>query len=226
MNTHVPQVIAAARRYEISSDVRFHDVADFFWQEIAYARTYATGGSSNNENWLESPRHLGAELKRGVNTQECCCVYNMLKLTRHLYTWNPDPRYFDYFERVMLNHRMGTVRPEKGYSMYYLSLTPGAYKGFGSEDQSFWCCTGTGVEEYAKLVDSIYWSDAQGLYVNQFVASELDWAGKGVKVRQETRFPDEAGTALMITAATIPTEPLPRRAFRRNPLGSFVRSRA
>ena len=201
VNTHVPQVIAAARRYEISSDVRFHDVADFFWSEVTGARTYVTGGTSNNEGWQTPPRQLGAELKRGTNTAECCCVYNMLKLTRHLYGWNPDPRYFDYYERVMLNHRLGTIEPEKGHSQYYLSLTPGAYKTFGSEEHSFWCCTGTGVEEYAKLVDSIYWHDEQGIYVNQFIASELDWSEKGLKLRQETRFPEEQSTSLAVTAA-------------------------
>jgi DUF1680 family protein len=201
VNTHIPQVIAAARRYEISGDLRFHDVADFFWWEVTTARSYVTGGTSNGESWQTQPRQLGAELKRSTNTAECCCAYNMLKLTRHLYGWNPDPRYFDYYERVMLNHRLGTIRPEKGYSQYYLSLTPGAYKTFGSEDHSFWCCTGTGVEEYAKLVDSIYWRDEQGIYVNQFIASELDWSEKGLKLRQETRFPEEQGTSLAVTAA-------------------------
>ena len=108
------------------------------------------------------PRQLAAELKRTVATAECCCSYNMLKLTRHLYSWNPDPRYFDYFERTMMNERIGTIRPDKGYTQYYLSLTPGAWKTFNTEDHSFWCCTGTGVEEYAKLNDSIYWQRRQG----------------------------------------------------------------
>jgi|CZKE01.1.fsa_nt_gi DUF1680 family protein len=201
VNTHIPQVIAAARRYEISGDLRFHDVADFFWWEVTSARCYVTGGTSNGESWQAQPRQLGAELKRGVSTAECCCAYNMLKLTRHLYGWTADPRYFDYYERAMLNHRLGTIRPEKGYSQYYLSLTPGAYKTFGSEDHSFWCCTGTGVEEYAKLVDSIYWRDEQGIYVNQFIASELDWSEKGLRLRQETRFPEEQGTSLVVAAA-------------------------
>ncbi|HUP03629.1 MAG TPA: beta-L-arabinofuranosidase domain-containing protein [Bryobacteraceae bacterium] len=201
VNTHVPQVIAAARRYEISSDPRFHTVADFFWNDVTAARTYVTGGTSNNEGWQVEPGRLGAEIQMGTNAQECCCVYNMLKLTRHLYSWKPDPRYFDYYERVMLNHRLGTIKPEQGHGEYYLSLTPGAYKSFGTEDQSFWCCTGTGVEEHSKLADSIYWNDEQGLYVNQFIASELDWKEKGVKVRLETRFPEEAGVALAITAA-------------------------
>jgi uncharacterized protein len=200
VNTHIPQVIAAARRYEISGDLRFHDVADFFFWEVATARTYATAGTSNGEAWLVEPRRLGAELRRSVNTAECCCSYNMLKLARHLYSWDPDPRYFDYYERAMLNHRLGTIRPEKGWTQYYLSLTPGTWKTFNGEDDSFWCCTGTGVEEFSKLADSIYWHDGEGLYVNQFIASELDWPEKGLKLRQETKFPGEQSTTLVFSA--------------------------
>jgi uncharacterized protein len=201
VNTHVPQVIAAARRYEISSDTRFHDVADFFYWTVSTGRSYVTGGTSNGESWRTQPRHLAEELKGSVATAECCCSYNMLKLARHLYTWNPDPRYFDYFERTMLNERIGTIRPAKGYTQYYLSLTPGAWKTFNTEDKSFWCCTGSGVEEYAKLNDSIYWQDDKGLYVNQFIPSELDWAEKGFKLRQENKFPEQQSTSLIVTAA-------------------------
>jgi hypothetical protein len=55
VNTHVPQVIAAARRYEISGDVRFHDVADFFYWTVSTGRTYVTGGTSNGEGWQILP---------------------------------------------------------------------------------------------------------------------------------------------------------------------------
>jgi len=200
VNTHIPQVIAAARRYEISGDMRFHDVADFFFYEVSTARTYVTGGTSNGEAWLAQPRQLAAELKMSVSTAECCCSYNMLKLARHLYGWTADPRYFDYYERALLNHRIGTIQPKTGHTQYYLSLTPGAWKTFNTEDQSFWCCTGTGVEEYSKLSDSIYWHDDDGVYVNLFIPSELTWPEKGFRLRQDTRFPDQPRTALTVTA--------------------------
>jgi uncharacterized protein len=200
VNTHIPQVIGAARRYELSSDMRFHDVAEYFWYEVTTARAYVTGGTSNNEGWLMEPRRLAAELKRHVNTAECCCAYNMLKLTRHLYGWTADPRYFDYYERTLLNHRLGAIHPETGATIYYLSLTPGAWKTFNTEYDSFWCCTGTGVEEFSKLNDSIYFHAGDGLYVNLFIPSELDWTEKGVKIRQETRFPDEQNTTIVVNA--------------------------
>src|SRR5258708_38237898 len=44
VNTHLPQVIGAARRYELSGDMRFHDVGDFFWYVVHNARTYGTVG--------------------------------------------------------------------------------------------------------------------------------------------------------------------------------------
>jgi uncharacterized protein len=198
VNTHIPQVIGAARRYEISGDTRFHDVADFFLYTVSTGRTYVTGGTSNGEGWLTQPRLLAAELKRSVATAECCCAYNMLKLARHVYSWTADPRYFDYYERILLNHRIGTIYPDKGYTQYYLSLTPGAWKTFNTEDQSFWCCTGTGVEEYSKLNDSIYWRDQDGIYVNLFIPSEVNWTERGFRLRQDTSLPEQANTVLTV----------------------------
>jgi DUF1680 family protein len=204
-NTHIPQVIGAARRYELSSDARFRAVAEYFWQEITAARSYASGGTSNDEGWLTQPSMLAAELGRSVDTNECCCAYNMMKLTRHLYGWSADPRYFDYYERLLFNHRLGTIRPEQGHTQYYLSLTPGAWRTFCTEDQSFWCCTGTGVEEFSKLTDSIYWHDQRTLYVNLFIPSQLTWKERGLTLRQETRFPAEERTSLHVSIER-PTE--------------------
>jgi len=201
VNTHIPQVIGAARRYEISGDERFHDVADFFWYEVTSARAYVTGGTSNGEGWRVEPRRLAAELKLDAATTECCCAYNMLKLTRHLYQWTADPRYFDYYERTLLNHRLGTIRSDTGATMYYLSIVPGAWKTFNSEFDSFWCCTGTGVEEYSKLNDSIYFHDADGIYVNLFTPSQVQWAAKGVTLRQNTAFPEQPSTTFTVKTA-------------------------
>ena len=200
-NTHIPQVAGAARRYEISSDPRFREIAGFFWHTVADARTYVTGGTGNREFWRAGPGRLALEWRGGTEHQECCCAYNMMKLTRHLYEWSGDPRYFDYYERCLFNHRLGTIQPETGHSMYFLSLSPGAWKTWNTEDRSFWCCTGTALEEFAKLNDSIYYQDAGGIFVNLFIASELDAGEMGVGLRQETRFPDEPRTRISITAA-------------------------
>ena len=198
VNTHIPQVTGAARRYEVSGDMRFHDVADYFFYEVSTARSYVTNGTSNGEAWQVGPRRLAAELKLSSNTAECCCAYNMLKLSRHLYSWNPSPRLADYYERTLFNHRLGTIHPETGHTQYYLSLTPGAWRTYCDDDNCFWCCTGTGVEEYSKLNDSIYWRDSAGLFVNLFIPSELNWDERGFRMRQETKFPEEQATRLTI----------------------------
>jgi DUF1680 family protein len=199
VNTHIPQVIAAARRYEISDDQRFRDVAEYFWQAVVGTRTYVTGGTSNNEGWLVGPNQLAAELKLGQATNECCCSYNMLKLTRKLYEWVPDARLFDYYERALLNHRLGTIN-EDGQSQYYLGIVPGSWRAFGTKYDSFWCCTGTGTEEYSKLNDSIYFHDEDGVFVNLFIPSELNWAERKFRLRQETAFPEEQRTVLAVDA--------------------------
>jgi hypothetical protein len=190
MNTHVPQVIGAARRYELSSDYRFADVSRFFFETVSESRTYATGGSSNNEHWLTDPNHLAAEKKISSHHQECCCSYNMMKLARHLYKWSGDPRFIDYYERNLLNHRLGAIEPDTGHTTYFLSLAPGAWKTTCTEDASFWCCTGTAVEEFSKLNDTIYFHNDDSLFVNLYAASTVNWEDRGVRLKQSTSFPE------------------------------------
>ncbi len=199
VNTHIPQVIAAARRYELTRELKYRDIAQYFWDEVVSERTYCNGGTSNNESWNTEPGKLSTDI--GRNSAECCCAYNMMKLTRHLFGWSADARLIDYYERTLFNHRLGTINPDDGSTMYYYPLATGYWKVFGRPLDAFWCCTGTGTEEFAKLNDTIYFHDEQGVYVNLFIASELDWPEKGIKLRQETSFPEQQGTILIVQAA-------------------------
>jgi len=198
VNTHIPQVIAAARYYELTGEPRYRDIAEYFWDEVVSERSYCTGGTSNGESWNSDPGKLSTEL--GPSTTECCCAYNMMKLTRHLFGWSPDSRLMDYYERTLFNHRLGTINPEDGTMMYYLPLAAGYWKTFGKPFDSLWCCTGTGSEEYAKLTDTIYFHDDDSLYVNLYIDSQLEWPEKGLRFKQETRFPEEQGTAITVSA--------------------------
>jgi len=200
-NTHMPQAIGAARRYELTSDHRFGDVSRFFYETVSEARSYVAGGSGNNESWLTQPHHLAIEKKVSSHHQECCCAYNMMKLTRHLYGWDGDERYIEYYERNLLNHRLGTIEPKTGLSTYFLSMSPGAWKTTCTEDESFWCCTGTALEEFAKLNDTIYYHDEDSLYVNLYFSSRVHWSEHSVRVRQQTSFPETDRTVLTIEAA-------------------------
>jgi DUF1680 family protein len=196
VNTQIPKVIGAARRYELTGDARDREIAQYFWDEVTSERCYCTGGTSNDEHWRTDPGQLAKEL--GTDTTEDCCAYNMMKLTRHLFGWSPSAHYMDYYERTLWNHRLGTIDPHDGTTMYYLPLASGYWKVFGKPFDAFWCCTGTGVEEYAKLTDTIYFHDDSSIYVNLYVASEVSWPEKKMRLRQETQFPQQQGSKLTV----------------------------
>ena len=202
-NTHIPKVIGAARRYELTGDPRYRKIAEFFWSQVTAHRAYCSGGTSNEEGWRGGPDQLAGEMS--ATTHECCCTYNLLRLTRHVFSWTADPACADYYERAMFNGILGTMNPKDGMTMYYVPMASGYWKMFSHPRASFWCCTGTGLESFAKLTDSVYFHDDNGLFVNLFVASELDWPEKGLHIRQETRFPEQEGTRLTIHAEK-PTE--------------------
>jgi DUF1680 family protein len=194
-NTHIRQVIGAARRYDLTGEDRYHEIAAFFFRTVTTDRIYCTGGTSNDEFWRTPPGNLSTEL--GKTTEECCCGYNMLKLARHVYGWTADPRVLDYYERTLFNSRLGTQNLEDSGMSYFLPLGSGFWKYFNSPYDSFWCCTGTGVEEYAKTADTIYFHDDHSIFVNLFIASEVDWPEKSLRLEQQTNFPEEEGTALV-----------------------------
>ena len=196
-NTNIPKVMGAARGYELTADNRYRQISENFYSIVTEHHAYCTGGTSNGEMWHE-PDAIASQL--GPAAEECCCSYNMLKLGRHLYGQNPDPKFFDYYERVMVNVRYGT-QDRNGMLMYYVSLQPGLYKTFGTQFDAFWCCTGTGSEEYSKLTDSIYFHDDSSVYVNLFIPSTLDWKERGLKLRQTTKFPEDDRITFTIDAA-------------------------
>jgi DUF1680 family protein len=198
VNTHVPQVIAAARLYELTGNKRYWNIANYFWNEVTSERSFCTGGTSSFELWRSDPGVLSTQLSS--ETAEDCCVYNMMKLTRHLFAWSPQAQYMDYYERVLFNHRMGTIDPESGTTVYYLPLGNGYSKIYAKPFDSFWCCNGTGAEEFVKLTDTIYFHDDSSIFVNLYIASEVKWTEKGIRVLQQTSFPEEQGTTLLVSA--------------------------
>jgi hypothetical protein len=199
-NTQIPKVIGAARRYELTGDVRYRRIAEYFWREVTGQRCYCTGGTSNGEGWGAEPGVLSTELSG--YTQECCVTYNMLKLTRHVFAWTADPACADYYERALFNGILGTQHPADGNKLYYVPLASGYWKLFGTPTQDYWCCTGSGCESFARLGDSIYFHDDDGIFVNLFIASEVEWPEKGTRLVQETRFPEEATTSLTVRSAS------------------------
>jgi len=197
-NTQVPKVIGAARQYELTGDSSLRTAADFFWDEVVRDRTYVNGGNSEREHF----RPKGLMWRRLTpSTAETCNTYNMLKLTRHLFAWTAEGRYADYYERALYNHILASQEPKRGATIYFCSLKPGHFHTYNSPDNSFWCCTGSGLENHVKYGDSIYFHDDSSVIVNLFIASELNWRTRGLKIRQETKFPYEPKTRFVFDCA-------------------------
>lgn len=196
-NTQIPKMLGMARLHEATGRWRERKVAEFFWDRVANHHSYATGSNSLAEHF-GPPDQLSGRL--GPVTAETCNVYNMLKLSARLFEWSPFSRQADYMERAMLNHSLASQEPSTGHVLYFLSLAMGGRKTF-DDPHAFTCCVGSGMEHHLLYGRYLYFHDADGIWVNQFAASEVRWPERGATLRQETRFPDEEATRLTWTVA-------------------------
>ncbi len=183
-NTNVPKLIGAARRYQITGDRYDHIASSYFWDVMVDHHTYAPGGNANYE-YLGPEDELNDKLTN--NTMETCNTYNMLKLTRQLFSVNPSARYMDYYERALYNHILASQDRENAEVCYFVPLKMGARKGFHN---SFTCCVGSGMENHVKYGESIYFRGADGsLFVNLFIPSELQWSENETVISLDSDIP-------------------------------------
>jgi hypothetical protein len=143
-NTHVPKIIGAARMYEVTGDTRYRRISEYFLEEVLTARSYAIGNTSDDEHWRTPAGNLSGTLS--LKNAECCVAYNLMKLDRHVFTWTGDARWLDAYERTLFNARLGTQNGE-GLKQYFFPLAAGYWRVYGSAEDSFWCCAGTGAED-------------------------------------------------------------------------------
>jgi DUF1680 family protein len=202
-NTQVPKAVGIARIAEVSKDVTYRKAAEFFWATVTGNRSLAFGGNSRQEYF--PPASACMDYIKSVEGPESCNTNNMLKLTQDLFRIKPDAAYADYFERAVLNHILSTQHPEHGGYVYFTPARPQHYRVYSAPNQAMWCCVGTGMENHGKYGEFIYTHRNDSLYLNLFIASELNWEQKGIKIRQVTAFPEEEKTKLNITT-TSPTE--------------------
>jgi DUF1680 family protein len=197
-NTQIPKVIGFSRLSELTGKDRYRQAATFFWQTVTERRSFATGGNGDGEHFFP-PGQFAAHLQ-SAKTMETCCAYNMLRLTRALFQRAPSVAYADYYEKALYNAILASQDPQSGMMTYFQATRPGYVKLYCTPTDSFWCCTGSGMENHAKYGDSIYFHDDKSLYVNLFIASELHWIDKNLRITQTTRFPEEGATRLVIHA--------------------------
>lgn len=204
-NTTIPKIIGAIKRYEVCHGkvingkkvdaTEYLETAEIFWQMVLDHHTYATGANSEWE-------HFGADDYLNNERTNCNCetcnVYNMLKLSKALFKVTGDKKYADYMENAFINDIMASQNPETGMTTYFQSMATGYFKTFSTPYDSFWCCTGSGMENMTKLGEMVYFCDDDSMYVNMFFESSVNWSSKGITLTQSTNLPKTDTTKLSV----------------------------
>jgi len=195
-NTQVPKLIGLARIYELTGKAEPRTAATFFWQAVTQHHSYVIGGNADRE-YFSAPDTIADHITE--QTCEHCNTYNMLKLTDHLFGWQPDGALVDYYERAHLNHVMAAQDPKTAGFTYMTPLMTGATRGYSKPgEDAFWCCVGTGMESHAKHGASIFWEGEGMLLVNLYIPSEARWAKHDAKLVLDTHYPFEPDSRLTL----------------------------
>ena len=195
-NTQVPKAVGFQRIAELGGGKKYDEAAKFFWDTVVHNRSLAFGGNSRREHF--PAKSAAFEMVEEREGPESCNTYNMLKLTKGLHRMTDDASYADYYERALFNHILSTQNPEHGGYVYFTPARPRHYRVYSAPNEAMWCCVGSGMENHAKYGEFIYSYDKDMLMVNLFIASVLDWEDMGVKLTQETVFPEQAGTTIKL----------------------------
>lgn len=196
-NTQVPKAIGFERIGELSGDAQYKNAGSFFWETVTTNRTLAFGGNSRREFFPSKASSI--DFINDVEGPESCNTYNMLKLTEDLFRLKPEAKYIDFYEKAIYNHILSTQHPEHGGYVYFTPARPRHYRVYSAPNEAMWCCVGSGMENHGKYNEFIYNHQNDSLFLNLFVASELNWAQKGIKFKQETNFPEEAQSKFTVT---------------------------
>lgn len=192
-NTQIPKVIGYQRIAELAHDVQYHNASEYFWEIVTRQRSLALGGNSRREHFPTKENCI--DYINDINGPESCNTYNMLKLTEDLNRVKPNGMYGDFYETAMFNHILSAQHPQHGGYVYFTSARPRHYRNYSAPNEAMWCCVGTGMEDHGKYGQFVWTHDKgvkaedDALYVNLFVASELNWKDRKMVIRQQTAFP-------------------------------------
>ncbi len=196
-NTQIPKFVGFERIAELCDEEKYDKAGSFFWETVVKNRSLAFGGNSRREHFPSAASCV--DFVNLVDGPESCNSYNMLKLTEDLFRVHPSVKYVDYYERTLLNHILSTQHPEHGGFVYFTTARPRHYRVYSAPNEAMWCCVGTGMENHSKYNQFIYTHSKDTLFLNLFIASEINWKEKGVKIKQETNFPFAEQTKLTVT---------------------------
>jgi DUF1680 family protein len=195
VNCQIPKLIGSAARYEYTGDARDLVTASFFWDRVAQHHGYATGGQGLDE-YFGYPDLLSRRVDG--RAAESCCVYNMLKLTRRLFSMRPDAFFADYHERMLFNHALASFDPDAVRMSYMVPVGRSEQQEYQDMFEDFTCCMGTGMENHALHGDGIYYESPETVWVNLFAPSTAELRN-GMRVTMDSSFPDGDRATIRLT---------------------------
>ena len=195
VNCQIPKLIGAAARYEYAGDGTDLITSSFFWDRVAQHHSYATGGQGLDE-YFGFPDRLSRRVDG--RAAESCCVYNMLKLSRRLFSFRPDVSYADFHERMLFNHALASFDPDGVRMSYMVPVGHAEQQEYQGMFEDFTCCVGTGMENHALHGEGIYYESPDTVWVNLFVPSTADLQN-GAHLTMETNFPDGENATITVT---------------------------
>ena len=194
-NTFIPKLLGECKNYELFGQEDSRLAATLLFNTLVNDHAFVTGEVSDKEH-LFKPETQSKHLT-GYDGENCC-TYNLLKLADRLFTYQPNSKIADYYERALYNHILGQQDTLTSMVCYFTPLMTGGYRLYSTRDSSFWCCVGSGFESHAKYQSSIYFHNEKELYINLFIPSELNW--DGTMVRQKTSFPESNKTMIIASS--------------------------
>jgi DUF1680 family protein len=82
-------------------------------------------------------------------------------------------------------------------------MRPNHYRVYSQVNDGMWCCVGSGLESQSKYAEFIYARDKKSkqnpdVFINLFIPSQMEWKEQGIKLTQNTQFPDAVTTAIVM----------------------------
>ena len=190
--SHVNAFSSAMQAYITLGSEKHLRAAQNGFDMLLQTQSFATGGWGPNEGFGEpGTGQLGDSLGlTHASFETPCGAYGHFKITRYLLRITKNPQYGDSMERVLYNTILGAWPIQAdGTSFYYSDYAATGKKVWYG--QKWPCCSGTFPQLAADYHISTYLRSADGVYVNLFTPSRVQWNDGGARLglTQNTKYP-------------------------------------
>jgi len=180
-NTTIPKILGGLKRYAVVDGCKplYLHMAENFWDMVINHHTYLSGGNSEWEHF-GLPDVLDAE--RTACNCETCNTHNMIKLSQLLFELTGKKKYAEYDAWAYVNTILSSQNHETGMTTYFQPMDTGYFKVYSRPFDQFWCCTGTGMENFSNTWSGIACRKDDTLYINRLVGCEINTDGLSAQI--------------------------------------------